>query len=412
MGAAQSHPAGDLASSINGFGHALFSQVAAQGKPGQGGGLFLSPYGVAQALGMLLNGVAPGGDSFRQLQSVVFGGSASDGDSLEGLNSQLLGLSQALVKPPTDDLTVADANSAWLALRYRLQARYAATLKDAFGAEAAPLQSAAVVNGWVDQATRGKITEIIDEGIARQAAVILVNAIYFKGLWQHAFKKASTHPLDWTPLQHSAAPLQAAMMFQIFKGQTAVQVATALPATTAGGSQLQCAAVQLPYRGGEYSAVAAMPLLAHLPAGATAPGGATPAPSQHWRRLPGTDVKVWLPRFEVEFGTSLVDALRALGLSAPFAGGDITQIAEDEQGRPIGDLQVSDVIHKVYIKVDEEGTEAAAATAVVMLRAAMPMHREEIELKFDRPFVFAVVHGPTGLALFAGEVYKPEAWTA
>jgi serine protease inhibitor len=63
---------------------------------------------------------------------------------------------------------------------------------------------------------------------------------------------------------------------------------------------------------------------------------------------------------------------------------NVLQIAEDEQGRPIGDLQVSDVIHKVYIKVDEEGTEAAAATAVVMLRSAMPMHRDEIELKFDQ----------------------------
>jgi hypothetical protein len=108
-------------------------------------------------------------------------------------------------------------------------------------------------------------------------------------------------------------------------------VATVLPAATAGGKQVQCAAVQLPYRGGEYYAVAAMPvgefsaeaapngqralatpagpvpyadalsacrqaLLAHLPASGSAPGGTTPAPSQHWRRLPGTDVKVWLPR--------------------------------------------------------------------------------------------------------------------
>lgn len=137
-------------------------------QPGATTGRFLSPYGIAAALGMLLNGVEPGGESYRQLQAAVYGGGAA----LDALNAQLRQLSQALVKggqgPAEDGLTVADANSAWLAPRYTLQKAYADALAAVFGAAAQPLTGATAVNEWVAKATRGKISEIVDDGAVAQ----------------------------------------------------------------------------------------------------------------------------------------------------------------------------------------------------------------------------------------------------
>ncbi|PSC75539.1 ase inhibitor I4 serpin [Micractinium conductrix] len=441
MGAAASHagggaPSAALAASVNAFGSELFDRLAAEAKPGEHAGLFLSPYGIAQALGMLLNGVEPGGESFCQLQAAVYarGSAAADSQPLEQLNSALRWLSISLVKPPSDDLTVSDANSVWVNAKYALQPGFAEALRGAFDALAAPLTGAAAVNQWVAQETRDKIQSIVTEDVAAQATLILVNAVYFKGLWEHPFKKQSTHPMDFYPLQHGEPALSVAAMFQTYQGRSAVQIAK-LPAKV-GDASFDCAAVQLPYKGGEYYAVAAMPhgQLSGEAAeggqrGLATSGGVVPLTqalaacrqallvrlpgagegSAAWH-VPNADVKVLLPRFEVEFGATLNDALQALGITRPFSPGDVTKMATTKGGTPVDDLYVSAVIHKVFAKVDEAGTEAAAATAVVMMRAAMPLPREEIELRFDRPFVFAVVHRESGLALFSGEVHRPEAW--
>ncbi|KAL4443399.1 hypothetical protein ABPG75_011136 [Micractinium tetrahymenae] len=438
MGSAASTPPADLAAAINTFGSQLFDHVAAD-KTDPSDGLFLSPYGIAQALAMVLNGVEPGGESYRQLQSAVYGGGPEgNGLALEALNTQLKALSAALVKPPSEDLTVSDANSAWLAQRYQLLPEYAQALKAVFGTAAQPLTSADAVNGWVSEATHGKIKSIVDQQAVAQATLILINAIYFKGLWLHQFKKTATHGMDFFPLQHGDAPHQVAAMFQTFKGPSAVQVAM-LP-VKAGGTSFEAGAVQLPYRGGEYYAVVAAPrgelsgeAAQNGQRGLVAPGGTVPygealqacrqtllanlpaagsgiASSGPWS-VPKADVKVFLPRFEIEVSTTLNRPLQALGIRKPFEGGDITRIAANSSGAAVGDLMVSDVIHKVYAKVDEEGTEAAAATAVVMVRSMMPRPRDEIELRFDRPFAFAVVHKASGLALFSGEVHSPEKWS-
>jgi serine protease inhibitor len=215
--------------------------------------VFLSPYGIARALGMLLNGAEPGGASERELRALSFGGATTP---LATLNASLKQLSAALAVEPSDNLAVADANSVWVAPRYTLQQRCANALRAAFAAHSAPLTGAAAVNDWVRAATRGKISSIVNEAAVRevrsscweearcraallivcprasperaahaaaapparaptplaaspaahthapaappeppycsarrQATLILVNAIYFKGMWLHPFKK-------------------------------------------------------------------------------------------------------------------------------------------------------------------------------------------------------------------------------
>lgn len=444
-----------LTNAVNTFGERLFQALPQA--PDGAAGVFLSPVCIAQALAMLLNGVEPGGESYTQLQQAVFGASPGNELGLDSLNSQLHELSASLVKGSDGaNLTVADANSAWVAQRYSLQPGYSQALSKYFSAQVQPITTAQVVNDWVSTATRGKITRIVDDDALRQATCVLINALYFKGLWEMPFKNPNTGPVPFHSLQGRTS--DAAMMYQQFKPRDSIKVArfqaslagagpgagafadvagTGAPGSGAAG--VPCIALQLPYKGGDFAAVLAMPegnlsstsegaplhmgsglpyaaalagcrasLLAGLAQGAgVAAAGA--GPPLTWQ-APGMQVKLWLPRFEVEFGASLSSALRLLGVTKPFQGGDITRVAASQDGTPVGDLQVSDVIHKVYVKVDEAGTEAAAVTAVMMLKSAMVREPPTLTLKFDRPFTFAVVHLGSGAALFVGEVQQPEVW--
>ena len=108
-------------------------------------------------------------------------------------------------------------------------------------------------------------------------------------------------------------------------------------------------------------------------------------------------------RFEAEYEVpQLTQQLQALGITAPFVPGDLTRATAGG-----GPLFVSDVVQKVYVKVDEQGTEAAAVTAMYMCCSA-DFPPPALRVRFDRPFFFSVVHEPSGLALFAGQVHRPE----
>lgn len=377
--------------------------------------MFLSPWGIAHALAMVLQGSREGSDSQRQLLSTVYSspaGAAAVRSAVQSLTASLTANSSG---KEDSVLTVSDANSAWVKADVALTETYVTALKDFFAAQAGPLNSAAEVNAWVSEHTHGKITEIIDEATAKQAALILVNAIYFKGIFEKAFGESDTAPLSFTMMDGTS--MDATMMYLHLKKGNAVSGAR----FSAGGGD--CVAVKMAYQGGAYYAVAAMPDGELAPAdggplkladgrdyaAALAAcregmiGGGKPLT---WKTIGDpeiTAVKLYFPRFEVEFGAGLSDALKAMGLTGMFRPGDFTEMTAE------GDLAVSDVVHKTYVKVDEKGTEAAAATAVVMLRAAF-RPEPELFVRFDRPFAFAVVHEASGLALFVGEVYSPERW--
>ena len=259
------------------------------------------------------------------------------------------------------------------------------------------------------------------------------------------FCRNDTEKLPFTLLDGSTQ--DSPLMYINYEYGTAIQVAN-VPALLPNNAQIPCLAVKLMYKTGEYSAVIAMPqgelgslsdgkltlangvdyaaalsscreaVVAGLsPSGAdgsaaSGTAGTTITSGTLEWKLPGDAgvpaIKVWLPRFEVAYETSLVPALRALGVTGVFQSGDLTEIAESPAGES---LAVSDVVHKVYVKVDEQGTEAAAVTGIIAA-TSMPMAPEpDVLAKFDRPFVFTIVHERTKVVLFAGEMYKPEEWT-
>lgn len=383
----------------------------------------ISPWGVSQALAMLLKGAAQGSPSQSSLLNVVLRKSQGT-SSLDALLTGLQAIMNTLASPDDSStaanqaITFTTANSVWVNPQYTLLPGYIASLQHYFGADARALTTANEVNEWVSQATAGKITSIIDSGMAARAVLILINAIYFKGFWEAPFPKENTQKLPFHRIDGSGA-MDVPMMYLKYERGTAVQ-GTTFDAPFPGVDTNQCVAVKLAYKGGDYAAVVAMPAElkpaeAHYVQALAACRShlmTTLAPSAGQPGLKWTTVgeagpsaaKIYLPRFKVEYSASLRTALVGLGLGPIFEAGDFTNVVQQR------DLMVSDVVHKVFVQVDEEGTEAAAATAVVMMRMAFRDPASELFVKFDKPFVFSVVHNATGLLLFAGEIREPEVW--
>ena len=165
------------------FTHLFPFLVILQSK--KGNAAFLSPWGIAHALSMVLEGAKQGSASQKDLLNVVFSAKETDHNAIR---SSVQSLTTAMTAVKNGDvLTISDANSAWVKSGVKLLEGYVKNLETFFHAQARPLTGASVVNSWVSDATHGKIKSIISEGQAAQAALVLVNAIYFKGLWQESF---------------------------------------------------------------------------------------------------------------------------------------------------------------------------------------------------------------------------------
>ena len=436
----------------------------------------MSPYSISQALGLLFNGADSSSTSSHQLAQHVFGISEAKETNDAGttrklvINDGLLDLSSRLSPPVTTTTTnnnnnsviFYQANSIWVAPRYTLQAKYKNIAEKTFpNSMVAPIATAAIINQWVSAATQDKIKDMVTEDALSTATLILINALYFKGIWEKPFEKNDTGPFAFTPF--NGRQYDAAMMYLAKTSGDSPIRAAMFPSSDGTGktsSEVQCVAISIPYQGNQYSAILSMPygdvhydeqqkklvltesgeeyaqalntcrfvLIRDLAVGLGDNDDDDDAPSgqQQKEKLVnlkpvGGALKLYLPRFEVEYSVSLNTALQAVGITAPFAPtqGDFSQMVETTGdssnngggGRVVSDLYVSDVIHKVFVKVDEQGTEAAAATAVIMMRSAMPrMDNEELFVKLDRPFVFSVVNNETGVILFVGEVNAPEKW--
>ena len=378
--------------------------------------LLLSPYGLVHALSMLLPASGVGTASHAALLKVLFKGLSDESEAQRAVQD----LSAALRDAQTDGvLEWGEGNAAFVGKSLALKDAYAQSLKTSYGAEILKLESADFVNSWVAKATKDKITEVIDQNTASQAAFILINAIYFKGLWEAPFHVRDTRNMPFYTLQ--GTNVEAPLMYLHYEKGSAVQGYEFTAKGTHGN--VECAAVRLHYKGGQFSAVFSMPLgdvqadsngnLVLANSGSRYSDSLSACQdtilsswdlnSISWRPIgPGgySSAKIYLPKFEVTSDQSLSGALAGLGLSPIFKPGDFDRLAD------VGDIFVSEVKQKVYIKVDEEGTEAAAVTSIVMMRAMIkPMN--ELFLKFDRPFHLSILHNDSGIALFTGTIHNP-----
>ncbi|MBM3299688.1 MAG: serpin family protein [Deltaproteobacteria bacterium] len=373
----ESHPA---ASSINAFALDMYNQIKKADA-----NLFFSPYSVSACAAMAYAGA--GGNTASQMAK-VFRYSLDQKElsrSFASLNGALFASSRA------GDLRLNIANAMWGQQGYGfrkeflelLQSDYGSTLREVDFAKAYE-QARQAINRWAEEETGGKIKDLLaPETITSVTVLVLTNAVYFKGMWQSVFEEKATKHEPFTLLDGST--MSAALMRQTGN----------FPYTEGDSFQ----ALELPYKGEDLSMVVFLPRrhdgLDMFEKSLTMEnldnwcGGLQPRP-----------VRVFLPRFEMTDSFMLNNALKSMGMIDAFSSSaDFSGMT----GRK--DISVSGVIQKTFIKVSEEGTEAAAATGMVVAKAGKPF--DEVEFRADRPFIYLIRHRPSGCILFMGRLVRP-----
>jgi serpin B len=261
----------------------------------------------------------------------------------------------------------------------------------------APDQVRQRINGWVEEQTRKRIKDLIPQGgVNAGTRLVLVNALYFKAAWRDEFAPRLTANLPFHT--SGTAPVNVPTMHQQEK--------------YGYSKETGFTAVTLPYTG------MALHLLVLVPDDKQGlPALEKSLTAEQLTKLSrlNTDrkVKLWLPKFKIEPPTlSLATQLKSLGMKTAFdeppGSADFSRMAPR---KPDEYLTISDVFHKTFMALDENGTEAAAATAVAMTAGSAAPREEEkpAEVRVDRPFLFAIQHRETGLCLFLGRVNDPRA---
>ena len=363
--------------------------------------LFFSPYSVSTALAMTYAG-ARGNTKVQMATALQF---PSEGLSKQTVHAAFLDLQTNIQKiGAAGNIQLDAANSLWPDKKYPFLPGYIELLQKYYGVTITPMDfgrepeiARTTINKWVEEKTRDKIANLIPAGALDQhTRLVLANAIYFKGKWASPFKPAQTENAPFhvitneyvtTKRETKNLSVPARMMTQTkaFK--------------YAEFDTLQV--VALPYVGDELSMVVLLPsketTLSQLEGDLNAGNWAK------WRRaLDRRDVQVFLPRFKMTWQASLVPAMQTLGITDAFRG------AADFSGMDgTQSLFISDILHKAFVDVAEEGTEAAAATGVAMrmtsvMRAPPPVFRA------DHPFLFVIQENRTGSILFIGRVMNPQ----
>ncbi len=381
-------PAADVASVVDGntaFAFALHRQLVS---PGQN--LMTSPYSVSLALGMTYVGAR--GETATQLASALHFALPADrfAPALDAIDLALM-TPAACVFPPCAPFSLRLANAAWAQKGLSLEPTYLDTLARSFGVgvKLADFRTAAeparlAINQWVAEETEQKIRDLLPAGsVDPSTRLVLVNAVYFKGTWATQFDARQTTPSNFT----------------LLGGET-----TSVP-TLHGGLETRAVtgasfdAVELPYRDSHFAMLVIVPARGTFDAFEQSFGPEQLAALD--ASLGKREVTLSLPKFSFHWGKSLVPALTALGLTDAFdaSKADFSGITTAER------LFFSDVIHQSYVGVDEIGTEAAAATAVVLAGASAP--GQKVTITVDRPFLFAIRDTTTGTIAFLGRVVDP-----
>lgn len=385
-------PAADTATLVDGntqFAADLY-RTAGQAHPSEN--FFYSPYSVSTALSMVYAGAK--NDTASQMASAMHFDLAADKlfPAFDALDLTLNGRSKAKSGgEPGLDLHVV--NSLWAEQTFTFHQPYLDTLAVNYGAgvrlkdfAGAPEQARQDINGWVEDQTAKKIVDLLPQGsIDNATRLVLVNAVYFKAAWESPFEATATSPKTFHHLDGSTAQVDEMSKTSYF-GYAASDLYEA---------------VELPYAGGDTSMVVVLPregALAQVEAGLTGD-----MLTKAFDALHSTEVHLSLPKFTIQGGTiSLKDALSSLGMADAFdpSKADLSGIAAEK-------LWVGDVLHQAFVRVDETGTEAAAATAVPVLGgAAAPT--DVVQLDVNRPFLVFIRDLPTKTILFGGRVTDPK----
>lgn len=347
------------------------------------GNIFISPTSLVMALSMVYNGAD--GVTKEEMANVLH----IEGIDAEELNKANASLMSILFQN-TKDVQLNVANSIWLNEHYHFQEAFAEKNKDYFNAEIREInisdpEAPNTMNDWVKNATNGKINQIVEPPINPDLVTILINAIYFKGNWTHPFNKEQTEK----------------SIFTLESGNTKEVSLMRLNEKLAYMENEMFQAVSLPYGDDQNLSMKVFLPRENVPI------------SQFEKLLNNTNWVEWksefkekegtilLPRFQLEYEALLNDTLKTLGMPSAFDNANFSKMIEEN-----APLYISKVTQKTFLDVNEEGTEAAAATSVEIVTesasAEMPFYME-----VNRPFFIAITDDKTGVVLFMGSISNP-----
>lgn len=379
-------PADKIIQGNNEFALDLYGHLARSGSSN----LFVSPCSISCALAMTFAGAR--GKTEREMATVL-----RFPDDQESLDAAFVGLNENVFGGQHLGYKIKVANRLWGQHGYDLRREFLERLRTAYGAElqqldfgGQPASASQEINRWVEEQTAGKITNLISPAsLSELTRLLLTNAIYFKGAWKNRFAEAATKEASFhlglfnkvkVQMMHQEAEFRYAkvgsvQVLELPYGRRDLSMLVLLPKRTLGLAKLE----------------------SRLSLGRLNEWGTALVPQT---------VKVFLPRFCLTEQFGLADVLRSMGMASAFSDtqADFSGISDQRPG-----LYISDVIHEAFVDVNEEGTEAAAATAVTMALRCSGFHRPPPIPVFraDHPFIFLIRHNESGSILFMGRAANP-----
>lgn len=369
-----------IVSANNRLGFQLLTEVSEDAH----GNSLISPMSLFMALSILYNG-ADDQTKLEIANALQVKGIAVD--ELNEANASLM----SMLHQNSKQVQLNVANSVWLNDKYQFQKGFSGKVSDYLNAEVQGIdvtdsRSVKKINDWVKKSTNNKINQMVQGPLSTDLAAILINALYFNGQWTNEFEKKNTekrpfHLADGTKKEIPLMKLEKKIAYL---------------------EHDHFQAVSLPY--GEKEE---MSMNVFLPAdGLDLDDFQKMLTNEHWQQWSSGFVKkqgtILLPKFQLEYEVVLNEALQKLGMKEAFgANADFSKMLTENEG-----FSISEVKQKTFINVNEEGTEAAAATSVTMKTAGEPS--EPFYMEVNRPFFIAITDNTTGVILFIGTIANPQ----
>ena len=368
-----------LVDALNDFSFEFYDQIGAS----EDGNVFFSPYSIFVALSMAYEGAA--GNTATEMQNVL---NVLQNDSV---TLGTFGRLYNLLNQNQDGYTISTANAFWAHQDYTFLQEYLGLLENFYMAEANELdfaknvEAAETINNWIEEQTNDKIKDMIPpSSLSDYTKLVLTNAIYFKGMWAIPFNTDNTYETDFELTLDET--IEVDMMSEGDSDYNYTET-----------DDLQI--IELQYAGDDLSMIVVLPKENNITIAESALSSGNLA---IWiNSLIGDEVDVEIPKFKFEKKYALNALLINMGIIDAF----IPDIADFSKMDGTNALFISEAIHQSFVEVNEEGTEAAAATAISMEATAIP--EEPKRFIADHPFVFLIQHKETGAILFMGRVMNP-----
>lgn len=364
------------------------------------GNIFFSPYSLESALMMTYEGAK--GETATQMKKTL---RFTDEEARKGSFAKI----HNIINKEDKEYELNTANALWVNKDFSLLDEFTSTVSKYYGGGVTevdysnPAQAAEIINSWIEEKTNNKIKDLVPENaINSMTKLILTNAIYFKGQWQEEFDKKNTRKEDFFLTNSKEESGDNAVSADMMRKTADFKY----------GETPQFRMLEIPYKGEEISMLLILPksederkkFLEENPNVKLA----NPDTFFNWESIKevkntmrNQEVFVKIPKFKFETKYFMKKNFERMGMQVPFTDD------ADFSGMAKTPLKISEVIHQAFIEVNEEGTEAAAATAVVMtkINSALPMSTPEFIA--DHPFYFVIQENETGAILFVGYVEDP-----